>query len=162
MLLSTMLQPRDTDNGVPSITAPWPVQDIIYVAIIAPIMLAAFLEWILFLVAFQYCFVQVFRKADVEHKWSVRILCVLNMIFSMLMRCIFLPIMVVTLPLPSQVVQYFPEKLVDILQWFAFVSLAWAILVLGPSLMFLLVHLCGPPDYTMATLRLPTGDTQCW
>lgn len=126
-LLLKMLQPRDADNGVPSITAPWPVQDIIYVAIIAPIMLAAFLEWILFLVAFQYCFVQVFRKADVEHKWSVRILCVLNMGFSMLMRCIFLPIMVVTLPLPSQVVQYFPQKLVDILQWFAFVSLTISI-----------------------------------
>jgi chitin synthase len=39
-------------------------------------------------------------------------------------RCIFLPVMVVTLPLPSQVTQYFPEKVVVFLQWFAFWSFA--------------------------------------
>ena len=37
---------------------------------------------------------------------------------------IFLPIMVVTLPLPSQVVKYFPQEMVDFLQWFAFWSFA--------------------------------------
>ena len=37
---------------------------------------------------------------------------------------IFLPIMVVTLPLPPQVVKYFPQQMVDILQWFAFWSFA--------------------------------------
>jgi chitin synthase len=39
-------------------------------------------------------------------------------------RCIFLPVMVVTLPLPAQVTQYFPEKVVVFLQWFAFWSFA--------------------------------------
>jgi chitin synthase len=39
-------------------------------------------------------------------------------------RCIFLPVMVVTLPLPNQVTQYFPEKVVVFLQWFAFWSFA--------------------------------------
>lgn len=37
---------------------------------------------------------------------------------------IFLPIMVVTLPLPAQVVKYFPQEMVDFLQWFAFWSFA--------------------------------------
>jgi chitin synthase len=37
---------------------------------------------------------------------------------------IFLPIMVVTLPLPSQVTKYFPQDMVDVLQWFAFWSFA--------------------------------------
>lgn len=37
---------------------------------------------------------------------------------------IFLPIMVVTLPLPPQVVKYFPTEMVDFLQWFAFWSFA--------------------------------------
>jgi len=37
---------------------------------------------------------------------------------------IFLPIMVVTLPLPPQVVKYFPQPMVDFLQWFAFWSFA--------------------------------------
>lgn len=39
-------------------------------------------------------------------------------------RAIFLPIMVVTLPLPSQVSHYFPLALVEFLQWFAFWSFA--------------------------------------
>lgn len=43
------------------------------------------------------------------------------MVFS---RCIFLPIMVVTLPLPAQITQYFPEEMVSFLQWFAFWSFA--------------------------------------
>ena len=41
-----------------------------------------------------------------------------------LSSAIFLPIMVVTLPLPSQVVKYFPQEMVDFLQWFAFWSFA--------------------------------------
>lgn len=37
---------------------------------------------------------------------------------------VFLPIMVVTLPLPSVIVQYWPEDMVVVLQWFAFWSFA--------------------------------------
>jgi chitin synthase len=37
---------------------------------------------------------------------------------------IFLPIMVVTLPLPSQIVVYFPQAMVSFLQWFAFWAFA--------------------------------------
>lgn len=37
---------------------------------------------------------------------------------------IFLPIMVVTLPLPSQIVRFWPEEMVDFLMWFAFWSFA--------------------------------------
>ncbi|KAK7748486.1 hypothetical protein SLS62_008526 [Diatrype stigma] len=37
---------------------------------------------------------------------------------------IFLPIMIVTLPLPSQIVQYWPQEMVEFLQWFAFWSFA--------------------------------------
>ncbi|SMR63111.1 unnamed protein product [Zymoseptoria tritici ST99CH_3D1] len=119
-----MLKPRDASNGVPPITDPWPVKDIVYVAIVGGVMLAALLEWILWLLAFIYCLVKVFQKADGESKWTIRILCVLNMIFFVGMRLIFLPIMMVTLPLPSQVVQYFPEEMVSVLQWFAFWSFA--------------------------------------
>jgi chitin synthase len=39
-------------------------------------------------------------------------------------RVIFLPIMIVTLPLPPQIVQYFPPMIVEFLQWFAFWSFA--------------------------------------
>lgn len=39
-------------------------------------------------------------------------------------RLIFLPIMVVTLPLPSQIVRYWPGEMVDFLMWFAFWSFA--------------------------------------
>jgi chitin synthase len=36
----------------------------------------------------------------------------------------FLPIMIVTLPLPPQVTHYFPKRVVEFLQWFAFWSFA--------------------------------------
>lgn len=39
-------------------------------------------------------------------------------------RLIFLPIMVVTLPLPTQIVELWPEEMVDFLMWFAFWSFA--------------------------------------
>lgn len=102
----------------------WPLKDIVYVAIVGGVMLAALLEWILWLLAFLYCLCKVFQKAQGEGKASIRILAVLNMLFFVCMRCIFLPITVVTLPLPSQVVVYFPEQMVSVLQWFAFWSFA--------------------------------------
>lgn len=40
-------------------------------------MLAAFLEWFLFLSAFLYCLVKVFQKAD---HWSIKVLAVVMMI----------------------------------------------------------------------------------
>ncbi|OCL03219.1 glycosyltransferase family 2 protein [Glonium stellatum] len=108
-------------DGVPSITEPWPVKDIVYVAIVGTIMLAAFLEWFLWLAAFLYCLVKVYQKAE---NISVRVLAVIMMILFTLLRAIFLPIMVVTLPLPSRVTQYFPLAMVTFLQWFAFWSFA--------------------------------------
>ncbi|KAF2193224.1 glycosyltransferase family 2 protein [Zopfia rhizophila CBS 207.26] len=84
-------------------------------------MLAALLEWFLWLAAFLYCLVKVFQKAETI---SIRILAIIMMILFTAFRAIFLPIMVVTLPLPSQVTQYFPQTMVSFLQWFAFWSFA--------------------------------------
>lgn len=106
------------------ITAPWPVKDMVYVGIVGGVMLAALLEWILWLLAFLYCLIKVFQKADGELKWTIRLLAVLNMFFFVALRCVFLPIMVVTLPLPPQIVQYFPEAMVKTLQLFAFWAFA--------------------------------------
>ncbi|KAK0880447.1 hypothetical protein LTR87_005726 [Friedmanniomyces endolithicus] len=103
---------------------PWPVKDIIYVGIVGTVLLAAFLEWILWLLAFLYCLVKAFQKADRELRWSTRILAFLNMIFFVAMRAVFLPIMIVTLPLPAQLEQYLPRELVRILQLFAFWAFA--------------------------------------
>ena len=46
-------------------------------------MLAAFVEWFLFLAAFLYCLVKVFQKA--EH-WSIKVLAVAMMIIFTLLR----------------------------------------------------------------------------
>lgn len=92
----------------------WPVKDIVYVSLVGSIMIAALLEWILWLLAFLFCLAKVVQKAE---DWSVRILAVSNMIFFVAMRCVFLPIMVVTMPLPSQVVRVFPHDVVEVLQW---------------------------------------------
>lgn len=108
-----------------TIAADWPIKDIVYVAIVGGVMFAALLEWILWLLAFLYCLVKVFQKANSgKDKWTVRFLCFLNTIFFVGMRLVFLPIMAVTLPLPSRIVQYFPEEMVSVLQWFAFWSFA--------------------------------------
>ena len=51
-------------------------------------------------------------------------LCTSYMLLMASIRAIFLPIMIVTLPLPAQVTQCFPTILVSFLQWFAFWSFA--------------------------------------
>ncbi|KAA8573907.1 hypothetical protein EYC84_005452 [Monilinia fructicola] len=86
-------------------TSPWPVRDIVYTSIVGSVMLAAFLEW--------------FSLAG-----SVYVLSIQVAIIFFLLRAIYLPIMVVTLPLPPGVTQYFPQQMVTILQWFGFWSFA--------------------------------------
>lgn len=54
-------------------TTPWAVKDIVYTSIVGGVMVAAFLEWFLWLAAFLYYLVKVFQKA--EH-WSVKVLSV--------------------------------------------------------------------------------------
>ncbi|TGZ83271.1 hypothetical protein EX30DRAFT_152079 [Ascodesmis nigricans] len=110
-------------NGVPSLKDKWEVSEIVYVSIMGFVMTAAVLEWILWLAAFLYCLVKVFQKAE---KWHIRVLAVIIMILFTALRCIFLPIMVVTLPLPSRITQHFPKEMVEFLQWFAF----WAFAIL--------------------------------
>ncbi|KAK4655672.1 hypothetical protein QC762_304480 [Podospora pseudocomata] len=103
------------------ITESWPINEIVYTAIVGLIMVAAFLEWFLWIAAFMYCLWKVFVKA--EH-WTVRFLAVLIGTAFLLLRFIFLPIMVVTLPLPSAVARIWPTAMVSFLQWFAFYSFA--------------------------------------
>ncbi|PYH48462.1 chitin synthase D [Aspergillus saccharolyticus JOP 1030-1] len=85
---------------------PWPTKDIIYVSILGPLLIAALLEWILFLAAFIYCLVKVYRKAD---HWSIRVLAIVMIVLFTLLRGVFFPI-----------TRYFSMKLTSILQWFAF------------------------------------------
>ncbi|KAK1456848.1 class VII chitin synthase [Colletotrichum melonis] len=99
----------------------WAPKDIVYTSIVGLVMLAAILEWFLWIAAFLYCLWKVFVKA--EH-WSIRVLAVIVGILFTCFRAIFLPIMIVTLPLPSAVVKYWPTNMVDVLQWFAFWSFA--------------------------------------
>ncbi|OAQ86579.1 chitin synthase D [Purpureocillium lilacinum] len=104
-----------------ALSSEWPVKDIVYTSIVGVVMLMACLEWFLWLAAFMYCLYKVFRKA--EH-WSIRVLCFLVGLAFALLRFIFLPIMVVTLPLPSQITKIWPPAVVSFLQWFAFWSFA--------------------------------------
>ncbi|KAK0102923.1 hypothetical protein ONS96_005549 [Cadophora gregata f. sp. sojae] len=102
-------------------TSPWPAKDIAYTSIVGSVMIAAFLEWFLWLAAFMYCLVKVYQKA--EH-WSVKVLAVLIAVAFTSLRLIFLPIMVVTLLLPDKITQYFPKSMVSFFQWFGFWSFA--------------------------------------
>ncbi|KAL2824877.1 chitin synthase-domain-containing protein [Aspergillus cavernicola] len=99
----------------------WPVRDVIFIATISPFMLAAFIEWVLFLAAFVYCLVKVYQKAD---HWSIKTLAVAMIIIFSVLRGVFLPIMITTLPLPPHIDRRFPPALVSFLQWFAFWAFA--------------------------------------
>lgn len=82
-------------NGVPAISDAWPLADvgwspkgrnswqIIYVAVVGFVLLAAFLEWFLWLAAFLYCLCKVYQKA--EH-WSIKLLAVVMIISFTLLR----------------------------------------------------------------------------
>lgn len=61
----------------------WPVKDIVYVSIVGTVMLAAFLEWFLWLAAFLYCLFKVFQKAE---NVSTRVLVIINVILFTLLR----------------------------------------------------------------------------
>ncbi|GJC93927.1 class VII chitin synthase [Colletotrichum higginsianum] len=52
----------------------WATKDIVYTSIVGFVMLAAILEWFLWIAAFLYCLWKVFIKA--EH-WSIRVLAVI-------------------------------------------------------------------------------------
>ncbi|KAI5466570.1 family 2 glycosyltransferase [Mariannaea sp. PMI_226] len=94
---------------------------IAYTVIIGVVMLMACFEWLLWLAAFVYCLVKVFQKA--EH-WSINILCIAVGTAFVLLRCVFLPVMLVTLPLPHEITKLWPEAMVTVLQWFAFWTFA--------------------------------------
>ena len=64
-----------------------------YTAIVGLVMLAAFLEWFLWIAAFMYCLVKGFIKA--EH-WTVRILAIVIGIVFLLLRYAF----ALTSPMP--------------------------------------------------------------
>lgn len=69
--------------GITLVDGPINTWQIIYVSIVGSVMLAAFLEWFLWLAAFLYCLVKVFQKA--EH-WSIRILAVVMMFCFTVLR----------------------------------------------------------------------------
>ncbi|KAJ5682311.1 hypothetical protein N7462_005476 [Penicillium macrosclerotiorum] len=116
-----------TQDPVPG--GKWLAKDIVYLAIVGPLMLAAAFEWILWLAAFIYCLIKVYHKAD---HWTIKVLAVVNIILFSLLRLAFLPVMVVTLPLPPQITRYFPPQMTVTFQWFAFWS--FSVLLTGPWL----------------------------
>lgn len=59
------------------------LEQIVYTSIMGAVMLAALLEWFLWLAAFLYCLIKVFQKA--EH-WSIRVLAVVIMILFTALR----------------------------------------------------------------------------
>ncbi|KAJ5561720.1 hypothetical protein N7535_003819 [Penicillium sp. DV-2018c] len=107
----------------------WPKKDIVYIAIVGPFMLAALFEWALWLGAFLYCLGKVYMKAD---HWSIRVLAVVIMVLFSVVRLAFLPVMLVTLPLPPQITAHFPGQMVHSFQMFAF--WAFSILLICPWL----------------------------
>ncbi|EEP78774.1 chitin synthase D [Uncinocarpus reesii 1704] len=101
-------------------------QDKIYIGVIGPVMCAAVLEWFLWIAAFIYCLYKVYVKAD---HWSVKLMAVVMAVAFTALRGIFLPVMLVTLPLPYTITRHFPPRLVSFLQWFAFWTFAVLLII---------------------------------
>ena len=59
------------------------IRQIIYVAVIGVVMLAAFLEWFLWLAAFLYCLIKVYQKAE---NWTTKVLAVVIMVLFFTIR----------------------------------------------------------------------------
>ncbi|KAJ5491147.1 Chitin synthase D [Penicillium diatomitis] len=105
------------------------LNQVIYMAIVGPLMLAAAFEWVLWLAAFLYCLIKVYIKAD---HWSIKVLAVVMIVLFTSFRLAFLPVMIVTLPLPLGISQYIPANIATVFQWFAF--WAFSVLLIGPWL----------------------------
>ncbi|KIW14303.1 hypothetical protein PV08_07085 [Exophiala spinifera] len=114
------------DQAFESITDPWSIPDILCLALSAPLVLLAFFESFLWVAAFCYCLGKAYQKAD---HWSQRFMAVVMTLCFVIVRGIFFPIMVVTLPLPHRVTQYFPGKMAHVFQQFAFYSFAVMLMV---------------------------------
>ena len=59
------------------------VLKIVYTSIVGVVLVMACLEWFLWLAAFVYCLIKVFRKA--EH-WSINVLCIVVGVAFVLLR----------------------------------------------------------------------------
>ncbi|KUL88685.1 hypothetical protein ZTR_05066 [Talaromyces verruculosus] len=116
----------DSADSAPPRPDQWSVADVVYITLVTPLILAAFAEWFLWLGAFLFGLVNVYRKA--EH-WTTRVIAVFIMILFSMLRSIFLPVMVVTLPLPNNITRHFAWALVNVLQWFAFYTFSVLLLV---------------------------------
>lgn len=66
---------------------------IVYVSIIGFVMVAALLEWFLWLAAFLYCLIKVYQKAET---WTVKVLAAIMMVLFFALR------FVVRTPLKTQ------------------------------------------------------------
>ncbi|EED21623.1 chitin synthase D [Talaromyces stipitatus ATCC 10500] len=116
----------DLMESAPPRRGQWLVADIIYITLVTPLLLAAFVEWFLWLAAFLFGLVNVYRKA--EH-WTTRVIAVFIMTVFSILRSIFLPVMIVTLPLPTNITSHFSWAMVNLLQWFAFYTFSVLLLV---------------------------------
>jgi len=67
--------------------SPWPAKDIAYTSIVGVIMIAALLEWFLWLAAFLFCLVKAYQKA--EH-WSVKVISVVISLLFTVIRYVFM------------------------------------------------------------------------
>lgn len=61
----------------------WTTKEIVYISLVGPILIAALLEWLLWLAAFCYCLEKALRKAD---HWSSRVLSVIMMVLFVFFR----------------------------------------------------------------------------
>lgn len=109
------------EDPYPVISEQWTPAEIVYTVFVAVMIAAALLEWALWILSFTYCFWKVYQKAETL---GVKILAALMLFLFWVVRGIFLPITLVTVPLPHQITEKIPPWITYYSVWIAFWSFA--------------------------------------
>ncbi|EPS36304.1 hypothetical protein H072_10202 [Dactylellina haptotyla CBS 200.50] len=105
--------------------------DIVFMVLGIPIYVAILIEWIAWLVAFLYCFYHCWIKARRSRDYNKVILAVFMAILFTILRLFFIPVLIVSIPMPATLRARLPDSWATLLELIAFY--AFVVLLLFPA-----------------------------
>ncbi|KAF3316822.1 hypothetical protein TWF173_001485 [Orbilia oligospora] len=125
----------DTPSGTPPIKVPSPIiikpSDIAFLVLGGTVFLAIVMEWLAWLASFLYCFYHCWVKAFRSKDWIKVILTTFMTFIFTALRLFFVPVLIVSVPLPASIRAGLPDTWAPLLQLVAFY--AFVVLLLFPG-----------------------------
>ncbi|KAK6525928.1 hypothetical protein TWF281_010971 [Arthrobotrys megalospora] len=118
-----------TPTGIPPID--FTAGDIAFLAVGSPIYLAILLEWVAWLGAFLYCFYHCLIKAARSRDYIKVVLTIVIAGLFTALRLFFIPVLIVSIPLPASLRARLPDYWASLLELIAFY--AFVVLLLFPA-----------------------------